>query len=576
MNIKNLSLSRLKFPLTLSNEYQKDSIFGALVMLLTLQMMGGGYRFGYGEQVVLSLKGLDWFDKSNWQNDWFTHNAPQPHVVFDLITFLGNSLSALEITYFLYFVLSLYVFALATSVLWRNLPFHFLKESPPIYQQLINATAVIGPSFILGTYLTISNQALPNMLGGALSYLAIALLLTNKTEHIGIVALFVSFTHIQHGIAICLLVLVCGILDRQMKNRLTNIWFSAVGIVWAVGIGLYRRTFLGGAEIAGDISQTGSISHFNVKTWTTLQILIGLALMCFSLIFILIVKKISTNKTPRLTALFLILAACILFVAVIAGRFYSDEITSAFRSLFVYRVSMYLMPFSIWFWAFVFFPKRKTFLTKAISITLAALILCLLLCFPAETFSKLSLLDGATLVALSTIMYLYKETKQYLKLNRIVRVMLSVICLAAFAATLRPQMFKLGFDPNDKFQEIGSSINLALGPEEILASDPEMDWLRITSRTSIVVDCKGTPYGGNAWFEYKRRLQYLGVENPSECKGFHNLTPNQILEIHRGTAATSILLTPDDHSYKWASRQLPIIWQSSESKDAWRIFKLPK
>lgn len=566
---------RLNSLILFQKVHQLDSLFGTGVMLLTLQLMGGGYQFGYGEQVILSLKGLDWIDRTNWQNDWFVHNAPQPHVFFDFVTFLGNSVSALPVIYFIYYLISLYLFALATSVLWRKLPLDFLKKSPSYSQHIINIFAVIGPSFVLGTYLTITNQALPNMLGGAFSYLIISLLLVNKTDLIGLLALATSIVHIQHGIAICLIVIFTSLWTQPKYERWENIVFSTIGVLWAICVGIWRRTFLGGEEIANDISNSGSVSHFNVQSWSFVQLIVGILLLFFSMYFLLLIGKVSGSKIPKVTSLILLLMAFAIVISITSDMMNFENINSIFRSLFIYRFSMYLLPFVYWSWAYLFLTPRKTYISKAVALLFSTFLLALIFCFPAETQSKVSIFNGLVLVTTFGLIYVIRLTIDVNKVKLLLSTGIIAFSVSLISMSISPKVFELGYSNDDVLQQIGTSINLALGPEEVLASDPELNWLRLASRTSLVADCKGVPYGGQAWYEYKRRLSYLGVNNPSKCKGFHELSPNQIKNIRSGVGATSILLTPDDKSYIWAEKNLEIIWQSSPSGDSWKIFRLP-
>lgn len=133
------------------------ALVGTVVLFGTVQFFAAGYTYGYGEQTVLSIKGLSWAIPGAFENDWFNDRAPQPHVTFDVITWFGERLGALPFVYFLYWLASLFVFAFATVLLAdRWLP----RWARPA-ELAVMVLAVIGPNYVLGTFLIIHREAVP-------------------------------------------------------------------------------------------------------------------------------------------------------------------------------------------------------------------------------------------------------------------------------------------------------------------------------------------------------------------------------------------------------------------------------
>src|SRR5918999_1265279 len=52
-----------------------------------------GYSFMLFDQTVYSLRGIALADPSAYRFDWFTRTVPQPHWLFDAITYLGALLT---------------------------------------------------------------------------------------------------------------------------------------------------------------------------------------------------------------------------------------------------------------------------------------------------------------------------------------------------------------------------------------------------------------------------------------------------------------------------------------------------
>ncbi|MEW6474742.1 MAG: hypothetical protein AB1679_21015, partial [Actinomycetota bacterium] len=85
-----------------------------------------GYGFGMEDQAVIALKGVARADRTAFVGDWFTAQVPQPHWLFDLVTFAGERLGALPLVYLLWWAASMLAFGLGSAWLARR----FIPERP--------------------------------------------------------------------------------------------------------------------------------------------------------------------------------------------------------------------------------------------------------------------------------------------------------------------------------------------------------------------------------------------------------------------------------------------------------------
>jgi hypothetical protein len=57
---------------------------------------------------------------------------------------------------------------------------------------------------------------------------------------------------------------------------------------------------------------------------------------------------------------------------------------------------------------------------------------------------------------------------------------------------------------------MGAVVARHVPPGQVVEAPPSFGVLRLASGRSLVVDCKGVPYGGAAWRDYRARLDALG------------------------------------------------------------------
>lgn len=546
-----------------------QSFLGTAVILLAVNFLTPGYSFGYGEQMLLSVKGISWADRNAFVGDWFNDHAPQPHIVFDVITYFGEKINFLAGVYLLYYVASCFAFALATALLAEK----WLPQRLQYLQHLVNTLCVVGPVFLLGTFLTIHFQSVPNMAGGCLVYLTIACLITNRESLAAAAMPLTALMHLQHGIgvaSIAILFIVFGLVERKKLILLS----SAISLGISFAFAFSRDLLSGSSEIAGEAAEIGSTGHLNVETWTTPVIIgglfvIGLAVLNF-------VLKDSHGRRGRITIAVTIIALGPV-IGIVADLYNIEPFQSLARSFFIYRYSMFLAPFSCWFLVRNLAKAGNDNLYLAL--TSFAIFIAGFIGYFSVTYSNFPRLKSAWVLAglaslAGAIQLTEKKSFSRLNYGLVPMAYLAIISSILGFAQFGSRWPQVGFSSTDNAVTISRSMGMALNSYDVLASDPSIPWIRPLTRRAIVADCKGVPYGGKPWYEYTRRLRALGVDKPNVCLGYKALPLGKLVELRQSVGATAVLLLPDDAAYRDAKKSLTVRW-SSGGENPWIIFELP-
>ena len=548
---------------------RRHSIVGTFILVCSVNFLSSGYSFGYGEQMLLSVKGISWADKNAFVGDWFNDKAPQPHVLFDVITYFGEKIHFLAGVYFLYYLASCYAFALGTALLaklWLPRQFQYL-------QHLVNVLVVVGPVFLLGTFLTIHFQAVPNMAGGCIAYLGIACLLTRNDRMAAFAIVAASALHLQHGIAIASVALLF-VAFGLVNNRRLVIGASLISLSISFAVAINRRLLSGSSEIAHAIAEVGSIGHFNVETWPTFGIVSGLMILGVAVLNFSI--RDSESRPVQKVILFAMIA-CGPVIGIISDLNNIEPFQSLARSLFVYRYSMLLAPFACWFIARqLVIACTAQPLTSIAALGIFAFTYHRYFLTTYTDFPKLGSWWVILIICLM-VMILRLIPDQLAWKNPISVTLFSglfALILALGFFNFENHWPQIDYSVSDNAVVLSRSMTTALQPTDVLASDPSIPWIRILTRRAIVADCKGTPYGGDPWNEYIRRLKVLGVSVPNLCVGYKELSLERILNFPKSVGATTVLLIPDDVAYASAREQLAVRW-SSGGPNPWLIFELP-
>jgi hypothetical protein len=85
-----------------------------------------------------------------------------------------------------------------------------------------------------------------------------------------------------------------------------------------------------------------------------------------------------------------------------------------------------------------------------------------------------------------------------------------VLVSATVGGALRLRPFDPRFFRDDDLARWGSDVQTVVPPGAVLVIPPEAVQLRMATKRAVVVDCKYGPYGGDAWREFKERLEAVG------------------------------------------------------------------
>ncbi|WP_158372228.1 DUF6798 domain-containing protein [Cellulosimicrobium cellulans] len=554
----------------------------ALVIVLATQAVAAGYEYGFGEQVLLSIKGISWADPTAYVNDWFNTDAPQPHILFDAITAVAERAGLRAPVYFLYWLASVVVTATGVVLLADA----WLPRRARGLELLAGAMLVTGPYFALGTFLVIHREAVPNGLGGALGFLTVVLLVTRRDRAALVLAGLTTVVHVQHGTVVAGALLVAWLVQRdRFRDRVVR-WFpvAVVLILGAVyGVGVLRGLVAGSQDVV-DICATASPGHCAPDTWPTQVVRDGVLVVLLGVAATLVTRRRSLRAVALLVA-----PAVVVLVALVTDLADIEPFQTLGEQFFLYRFVMGIAPFAPF--ACVLLLARATDVRRrwlgllcagagvGVFVLWHALFYANLTRFRVhpENVPRATFLVAAALVAGMAVATLLLGPRRPRLLPLAVRsgAALAVVVLLVFGSKATGFVpLRIDYRPDDGAVALGQRIEDLTPPGSVIAARPDYTWLRLMSRRAVVVDCKSVPYGGEPWAEYNERLQALGAPTPLECGtgGYHRLEPDGLLALRDEYGATHVLLEPGDASLEYAQQH----WQpAGDLGGAMQLFELP-
>lgn len=535
------------------------------VMVVAVQLVDAGYEYGFGEQMLLSLKGISWADPQALVNDWFNTNAPQPHVLFDVVTFVGEKTGLRPQIYFLYWLSSIVVAASAIVILSEK----WLPRRARPFELLAGALLVTGPYFALGTFLLVHREAVPNGLGGAMGFLTAALLLARKDRAALIAAGVTTAVHVQHGSVVAVLLLVVWALDPARRRGAVK-WFP-LGVALILAATYTVAAVRGLVAGTGDISavcETASPGHCDPDSWSWLVVRDGVVVVLLGAAAPLLARTRHWRDIAVLAA-----PALVALGALVTDLLDIEPFQSLGRQLFLYRFVMVVAPFAV--------MSIVLALTRPLSSDLsrsgrrrawgwcvggaAGFVVWHLLTFAVLGRFRTTTGGLRAAVVLIAVMIVI-AIAGVLLLGRVRRVLaeraepwlLAGLVVAVVAVLLGfgsratgPTPLRIDYRPDDGAVALGHAIEDATPPGSVIVVRPDYAWFRLLTRRAVVVDCKGVPYGGTPWREYNERLAALGVEAPLACSnaGFAAMDLEDIEGVAARYGGTHVFLEPDDRAY---------------------------
>lgn len=528
-----------------------------LAVLLHLRYV---YMAGDRDHLVLSPMGMRWADPDAFAGDWALSNAPQPHWLFDVVTWVGASTGTLSAIYLLYWLASLAAFGVATTMLARA----WTPQASWLSVLSVTVVAAIAPLYVLGSGAHLFATALPNGLGGCLLYLCAGALLLGRHRLAAVAGVATALAHVQHGV-VALVLLLMMLAAMWLKHRRLDRWLLGA-VVLDIAVVVFNLKL---RPVAGELKDFQEVCgllipfHCEATSWTWGYFYGGVALMALAL---LTVGFVAAGERFR-WFIVIVVPFIGLMGGVFADRYNVPVLGLMAQGLNVYRLVIELFQFAIWGLLVVAFAKvtpRQRWIGLAVTLLLAWYALknqfWALDGNPTSTLAPangvqsvpLVLVAGLCLVAAVVI-----RTVPDLRLNpkRFVPAavgagVLVLLSSAVIGNQLEPAPFEPKFFDKPGLVAWGKDVQDAVPPGEQLLVPPTDVWVRMAAERGVVADCKLAPYGGEAWREYRRRIEDL-ITFP-ECwrAGWPRQAPQQLWEAAERYGADYIVVRSDQDTDK--------------------------
>ncbi|WNV91376.1 hypothetical protein [Umezawaea sp. Da 62-37] len=499
-----------------------------------------GYTAGTGDHLVLSALGMHWADPALFGNDWVIANAPQPHWLFDVVTWAGTSTGTLDAVYFGYWVLGLLVFGFATALLARAwAPKHSLWATIAV-----SGIGAVTPWWLLGTGSPMLAIALPGVLAGFLIYLAVAALITERHVLAAVASIATALVHVQQGAVVGVLllavVLVIAARDRRIHWPLLGTAAVTFGIVAA---NLIAR------PVAGDTAEFAKVCrdlipyHCEATNWSPQMMWGGFALVGLALL------SIAHFRPGRrsLWAVLVLLPAIGLTAGVLLDRFNVPTWGILAQGLNIYRLDIVLMPLAVWGALTPVFAPRPAWVRWPLIALVPPLAYFVLGTKMTEPVFPFASTNGGPWLYLSLgalVLGGFKFIPRVIVIAGIIAG-LTMSVITAHSFVWRP--LDITFIPNDDLHAWGKAVQAVVPPNSQVLVPPLAIDLRLTMARGVVVDCKNGAYGGDATVDYEARLIALGgiKQCIKQDPGLYNsLTALQLTAIAQRYHADYLVLEP--------------------------------
>ncbi|PRY45835.1 hypothetical protein [Umezawaea tangerina] len=528
-----------------------QTLLSAAIVGLLLHMRYG-YTAGTGDHLVLSALGMHWANPDLFGDDWVIANAPQPHWLFDVVTWAGTATGTLEAVYFGYWVLGLLVFGFATALLARA----WAPRHTWLATIAVSAIGAVTPWWLLGTGSPMLAIALPGVLAGFLIYLAVAALVTEHHVVAAIAAIATALVHVQQGAVVGVLllavVLVHAARDRRIHWPLLGTAVVTFGIVAA---NLVARPVAGDTEEFAKVCRDLIPYHCEATSWSPQMMWGGFALVGLALLSI-------AHFRPGRRSLWLVLVALPaigLTAGVLLDRFNVPTWGTLAQGLNIYRLDVVLMPMAVWGALTPVFARRATWVRWLLVALVPALAYFVLGTKMTEFAYPFDRTNGGNWLYLSLAAVVLagfaKLPRTIVTTGILAGLTMSVIVAHSFV--WRP--LDLTFIPNDDLRTWGKAVQSVVPPDSTMLIPPLAIDLRLATARGVVVDCKNGAYGGDATVDYEARLTALGgiKQCIKQDPGLYNsLTALQLTAIAHRYHADYLVLEPAQQWQQPAYEQL--------------------
>jgi hypothetical protein len=517
-----------------------------VVVLAVLIQLRYSYQAGTNDHFVLSLQGLQWGRPGWLVDDWFVASAPQPHILFDLVTWAGAAGGRLAEVYLAWWLLGLLAGGAATAVLATA----WAPSRPVLASAAVAGLLGLSPEVALGSTTPALPTALPHQLGGFLAYLTGALLLTRRPRLAALACVATTVVHVQIG-ALIAVVCLLAFAVTAVRER-TWWWWTLAGVVVS---GALVVTVLKLRPVASDGDDFVQICrevipyHCDASTWPAGQLISGFAVLVAALLTLPLAVR-AGRWQAWLWAAAVLTPAVGLAVSVLANRYGVPVLSRLAQSTNSFRLAVLLVPFAAWGLlaglARLSWPWLSAWLLVAVPVGYGWLV-------PKEGFTALP--QGRrwylAVLALAVAAVLLRAAVRRSAWPALVAAGLCAAVLITGSAQLKQLQWRpvnLTFVSQAPLRAMGRTIAAHVPPGEVVLSQPAFSWIRLTAGRSMVVDCKAVPYGGPAWREYRARLEAVGGRGACERGGrpFTLLTTASLLATAQRYGARYLLLGAAD------------------------------
>jgi hypothetical protein len=526
------------------------------LLLALLSHMRYTYMAGDRDHLVLSPMGMRWADPDAFAGDWTLANAPQPHWLFDIITWIGASTGTLGAIYLLYWLAGMFAFGVATTLLART----WTPRASWVAVLAVTFIAAIGPLYVLGSGVHLYAVALPNGLGGCLLYLCAAALLVGRHRLAAVAGVATALAHVQHGVVALVLLLVMAAAVWVLRRTLDR-WLlgSVVATVAVVVFNLKLRPVAGELKDFQEVCGLLIPYHCEATSWQWSDFYGGVGFVALAL---LTVGFVARGERFR-WVIVIVLPFLGLMGGVFADRLDVPVLGLAAQGLNVYRLSIELFQFAIWGLLMVAFAKltpRRRWIALAVTLVVAWYgtrsqfwALDGNPTWTGEQVNQVSsfpllLIAGLCLVAavvVQTVPDLVTERQ-----HRAVQVAVGAGVLVMLLSAVAGNQFAL-HKPNPRFfpwpalTAWGEQVQRVVPPGEQLLVPPSAVQVRMATHRGVVVDCKLAPYGGDPWREYRSRMEALGGFIECGAPGWRKVSADQLAEFARRYGAGYVVVRSD-------------------------------
>lgn len=514
------------------------------------------YLAGDRDHLVLSPLGMRWADPDAFAGDWTLANAPQPHWVFDIITWVGASTGLLGPIYLLYWLAGMAAFGLGTTLLART----WTPKASWLSVIAVTVIAGIGPLYVLGSGVHLYAVALPNGLGGCLLYVCAAALLVGRHRLAAVAGVATALAHVQHGVvALVLLVVMAGAF--WARHRKLDRWLlgSVVVTIALVVFNLKLRPVAGELKDFQEVCGLLIPYHCEATSWAWGDYYGGIAFVALAL---LTVGFVAAGERYRWFVV-VVLPFVGLAGGVMADRLNVPVLGLAAQGLNVYRLSIELYQFAIWGLLMVAFAKltpRQRWIALAVTLVVGWY----------GTRSQFWALDGnptwtgkpindVSTVPLLLVAALFLVLAVVIRTvpglvtkwqDRVVQAAVGAGVLVMLLSAVAGNQFALKkptpqFFPYPALNSWGAQVRKVVPPGEQLLVPPSAVQVRMATQRGVVVDCKLAPYGGDAWREYRSRMEALGGFIECGAPGWRKVSADELAAFARKYGAGFVVVRSD-------------------------------